>query len=70
MWMATIVEEDGVSKVPLNGSPCGWQEDREGMPSESSHIVIECVCITIDLNVAKIRSRVSEYCTVKSGVLK
>ena len=28
MWMATFVEEEGVSMVPLNGSPCGRREDR------------------------------------------
>ena len=38
MWTATFVEEDSVSMVPLNGSPCGRREDQVGMPSESSHI--------------------------------
>ena len=38
MWMATFVEEDSASIVPLYGSPRGRQEDRVGIPSESSHI--------------------------------
>ena len=36
--MATFVEEDGASIVPLNGSPCGQQEDWVGMLSENFHI--------------------------------
>ena len=41
MWTATFVEEEGVSMVPLNGSPYGRREDRVGTPSESSHIATE-----------------------------
>ena len=38
MKSARSVEEDGVSTVLLNGSPCGRREDQVGMLSESSHI--------------------------------
>ena len=38
MWVATFVEEDDASMVPLNGSLFRRQEDRVGTLSEGSHI--------------------------------
>ena len=50
MWMATYVEEDGASMIPLNGSLCGQGEVRVGTQMWTATYVEEDGASMIPLN--------------------